>query len=72
MLIPDDAPLTFTDVIRGLNVVTLGTGAGYDVTIAALTVKDTPGDGIRGDEVKNITYEDVAVIWTEQASTSTR
>ncbi|MBL9080920.1 MAG: autotransporter-associated beta strand repeat-containing protein [Planctomycetales bacterium] len=26
----------FTDVIRGLNVVTLGAGAGYDVTIAAL------------------------------------
>jgi hypothetical protein len=36
---------------------------GDDVTITALTVKDTPGDGIRGDEVKNITYDDVAVIW---------
>jgi parallel beta-helix repeat protein len=41
---------------------------GDDVTITALTVKDTPGDGIRGDEVKNIVYDDVAVIWTEDAS----
>ncbi|MBA3547813.1 MAG: right-handed parallel beta-helix repeat-containing protein [Nannocystis sp.] len=43
---------------------------GDDVTITALTVKDTPGDGIRGDEVKNIVYDDVAVIWTEEASTN--
>ena len=38
--------------------------SGDNVTITALTVKDTPGDGIRGDDVKNITYDDVAVIWT--------
>ncbi len=44
--------------------------SGDDVTITALTVKDTPGDGIRGDDVKNITYDDVAVIWTEEASTN--
>lgn len=42
--------------------------SGDDVTITALQVKDTPGDGIRGDDVKNITYDDVAVIWTEAAS----
>ena len=38
--------------------------SGDNVTIKALTVKDTPGDGIRGEDVKNITYDDVAVIWT--------
>jgi parallel beta-helix repeat protein len=43
--------------------------SGDDVTITALTVQETPGDGIRGDEVKNITYEDVAVKWSAQAST---
>ncbi len=59
--------LDFTKQTVGANGVKI---TGDDVTIAALTVKDTPGDGIRGDEVKNITYEDVAVIWTEQASTS--
>ena len=42
--------------------------SGNDVTITALTVKDTPGDGIRGDEVNNIVYDDVAVIWTDVAS----
>lgn len=59
--------LDFTKQTVGANGVKI---TGDDVTITALTVKDTPGDGIRGDEVKNITYEDVAVIWTEQASTS--
>ena len=33
-------------------------------------MQETPGDGIRGDEVKNIVYDDVAVIWTEEASTN--
>ncbi len=42
--------------------------SGDDVTITALTVLDTPGDGIRGDEVTNILYEDVAVKWTAEAS----
>jgi parallel beta-helix repeat protein len=63
----DTTILDFTKQTVGANGVKI---TGDDVTIAALTVKDTPGDGIRGDEVKNITYEDVAVIWTEQASTS--
>jgi len=41
---------------------------GDDVTITALTVQETPGDGIRGDEVKNITYDNVAVKWAAQGS----
>lgn len=42
--------------------------SGDDVTITALTVQETPGDGIRGDEVKNITYDNVAVKWAAKAS----
>jgi len=53
--------LDFTTEDLGANGIKV---TGDDVTITALTVKDTPGDGIRGDEVKNITYDDVAVIWT--------
>ncbi len=41
---------------------------GDDVTITALTVRDTPGDGIRGDEVNNIVFDDVAVVWSAAAS----
>lgn len=63
----DETILDFTKQTVGANGVKI---TGDDVTITALTVKDTPGDGIRGDEVKNITYDNVAVVWTEQASTS--
>jgi len=61
----DGTILDFSGQTVGANGVKI---TGDDVTIAALTVKDTPGDGIRGDDVKNITYDDVAVIWTEAAS----
>jgi len=37
---------------------------GDGVTVTGFTVRDTPGDGIRGDEVDDIVYEDVAVEWT--------
>jgi parallel beta-helix repeat protein len=63
----DGTILDFTEEDLGGNGVKI-TGDG--VTITALTVKDTPGDGIRGDEVKDIVYDDVAVIWTAEASTS--
>lgn len=62
----DATILDFTNQTIGANGVKI---SGDDVTITALTVKDTPGDGIRGDEVKNITYDDVAVIWTDKEST---
>lgn len=39
-----------------------------DVTIQALTVRDTPGDGIRATAVSNVAFLDVAVRWTEPQS----
>ncbi|MCX4240995.1 parallel beta-helix domain-containing protein [Paraliomyxa miuraensis] len=41
---------------------------GNDVTIAALQLLDTPGDGIRADNVENITFDGVHVIWPEPES----
>ena len=57
----DTTILDFSTEDLGANGVKI---TGNNVTITALTVKDTPGDGIRGDEVENVTYDDVAVIWT--------
>lgn len=37
---------------------------GDGVTVTGFTVRDTPGDGIRGDEVDGITYDDVVVEWS--------
>jgi len=62
----DKTILDFSGQQDGANGVKI---SGDDVTITALTVQETPGDGIRGDEVNNITYEDVAVKWGAQAST---
>lgn len=42
--------------------------SGDDVTLTAFTVRETPGDGIRGDDVKNITYDDVSVEWAAKES----
>lgn len=36
---------------------------GDDVTMASLEVFDTPGDGVRADDVNNITFRDMDVIW---------
>lgn len=63
----DKTILDFSGQTVGANGIKI---SGDDVTITALTVQETPGDGIRGDDVKNITYDDVAVIWTEEASMS--
>ncbi len=38
------------------------------VAIEGLTVKNTPGDGIRADAVKGITFRNMAVIWDAAAS----
>lgn len=42
--------------------------SGDDVTVTAFTVRETPGDGIRGDDVDNVTYEDIAVEWAAKES----
>ncbi|HZO12854.1 MAG TPA: parallel beta-helix domain-containing protein [Polyangiaceae bacterium] len=41
---------------------------GDDVTIEALTVQDTPGDGIRATQVRNVAFLDVTVRWSTPAS----
>ena len=42
--------------------------SGDGVTIMSLTVRETPGDGIRGDNVKDTTYDDVSVEWAAKQS----
>ncbi len=42
--------------------------SGDGVTLVGLTVQETPGDGIRGDDVNNITFDDVAVLWAAAGS----
>ena len=38
------------------------------VTVAELTVKNTPGDGIRADAVTGITFKNMTVLWEADAS----
>jgi parallel beta-helix repeat protein len=42
--------------------------SGDGVTVMGFTVRETPGDGIRGDEVDGITYDDVSVEWAAKGS----
>lgn len=42
--------------------------SGDGVTVTGFTVRETPGDGIRGDEVDGITYDDISVEWTAKES----
>ncbi len=58
--------LDFSGQISGANGVLL---TGNDITIADLQVFDTPGDGIRGDKIDNITFDGVHVIWPDAEST---
>lgn len=57
--------LDFSTLDLGANGVKI---TGDNVTITALTVQETPGDGIRAEDVTNITYDDVAVLWAAPAS----
>lgn len=41
---------------------------GDAVTVQDLTVRNTPGDGIRGDSVEGIAFRDMAVTWDADAS----
>lgn len=61
----DATILDFSEQDLGANGVKV-TGDG--VTMTAFTVQETPGDGIRGDAVDNITFDDVAVLWAAPAS----
>lgn len=42
--------------------------SGDGVTMMSFTVRETPGDGIRGDDVDGITYDDVSVEWAAKES----
>jgi parallel beta-helix repeat protein len=57
--------LDFSDQDLGANGIKV---TGDDVTMTAFTVRESPGDGIRGDMVKNIVFDDVAVTWAAEAS----
>jgi hypothetical protein len=57
--------LDFSAQISGANGMQI---TGNGVTIADLQVFDTPGDGIRGDKIDDITFEGVQVIWPDVAS----
>ncbi|MBK8251106.1 MAG: right-handed parallel beta-helix repeat-containing protein [Polyangiaceae bacterium] len=39
-----------------------------NVTVEKLTVKNTPGDGLRADSVENITFRNMTVLWEADAS----
>jgi len=62
----DDATiLDFSAQISGANGIII---TGNGVSIADLQVFDTPGDGIRGDKIDDITFENVSVLWPESGS----
>lgn len=41
---------------------------GDGVTVMSFTVRETPGDGIRADNVADITFDDLSVEWAEKES----
>lgn len=61
----DATILDFSGQISGANGIII---TGNGVTIADLQVFDTPGDGIRGDKIDDITFDGVHVIWPDSAS----
>jgi parallel beta-helix repeat protein len=61
----DTTILDFTDQISGGNGILI---SGNDVTMTKLTVKNTPGDGVRADQVDNIAFVDMTVGWDAQTS----
>lgn len=61
----DATILDFSAQISGANGIII---TGNGVTIADLQVFDTPGDGIRGDKIDDITFDGVHVIWPETGS----
>lgn len=61
----EETILDFTGQISGANGLLV---TGDDVTIASLQLLDPPGDGIRADNVENITFDGIHVIWPEPES----
>ncbi|HEY0134094.1 MAG TPA: parallel beta-helix domain-containing protein [Nannocystis sp.] len=61
----DTTILDFSTLDLGANGVKI---TGDNVTIKSLTVQETPGDGIRAEDVTNVTYDDVAVLWAAPGS----
>lgn len=57
--------LDFTEQIIGGNGIHVTSDG---ATIEALTVVNTPGDGIRASDVEGITFTEVSVIWTDDES----
>ncbi|WP_438030093.1 parallel beta-helix domain-containing protein [Sorangium sp. So ce233] len=62
----DETILDFSEQDTGGNGLQL---RGDGITVEALQVRNTPGDGIRADSVQGITFRDVAVMWEADAST---
>ena len=62
----DETVFDFAGQTSGANGLAI-TGDG--VTLEKLTVKNTPGDGIRATDVADITFREVAVRWDAEAST---
>ncbi|MCH9687323.1 MAG: right-handed parallel beta-helix repeat-containing protein [Deltaproteobacteria bacterium] len=62
---PTDTLLDFSEQISGGNGVLI---TGDDVTVEDLQVLNTPGDGIRADNVDNIAFLNVHVVWEAEAS----
>ncbi|WP_437760005.1 parallel beta-helix domain-containing protein [Sorangium sp. So ce1389] len=61
----DETILDFSDQDTGGNGLLIQSDG---VTVEALQVRNTPGDGIRADSVQGITFRDVAVMWEADAS----
>jgi len=62
----DSTVLDFTEQVDGANGFSI---TGDNVTIESLTVLNTPGDGIRATAIKNIAFQNMAVIWEAESST---
>ena len=63
----DETIFDFSGQTSGANGLTI---TGDVVTVEKLTVKNTPGDGVRATDVKDITFREVAVRWDAAASTA--
>lgn len=56
----DETIMDFSGQVSGGNGVLI---TGDDVTVTQLQVKNTPGDGVRADQVSNISFVDMIVAW---------
>jgi parallel beta-helix repeat protein len=61
----DETIFDFSGQTSGANGLAI---TGDTVTVEKLTVKNTPGDGVRATDVKDITFREMAVRWDAEAS----